>query len=66
MVKKSSHLSYVAEPIDAATTPRDLVAQYQSESKTIFRLYSLVFHHFDDNLASKILKNTLETSDGFE
>lgn len=31
----------------------------------MFRLFNLAFHHFDDPLAKAILKNTLETSDGF-
>jgi hypothetical protein len=30
-----------------------------------FRLFNLAFHHFEDPLAKAILKNTLETSDGF-
>ncbi|CAK7213631.1 hypothetical protein SCUCBS95973_001864 [Sporothrix curviconia] len=31
----------------------------------VCRLFSLAFHHFDDPLARDILKNTVETSDGF-
>ena len=31
----------------------------------MFRLFSLAFHHFDDELAERILKNTLENSAGF-
>ena len=33
--------------------------------RPIFRLFSLAFHHFDDELAERILRNTLQTSDGF-
>ena len=35
------------------------------EAEKMFRLFSLAFHHFDDELATKILRNTLQTSDGF-
>ena len=31
----------------------------------VFRLFSLAFHHFDDELAIKILEDTLKTSKGF-
>lgn len=36
-----------------------------SRRKKIFRLFNLAFHHFDDELAREILRNTLETSEGF-
>lgn len=58
--KKSVNLSFVDKSIDAANAPNNLV-----ESGKVFRLYNLAFHHFDDPLAKAILKNTLETSDGF-
>ena len=31
----------------------------------IFRLFSLSFHHFPDDLAARVLRSSLETSDGF-
>jgi hypothetical protein len=34
------------------------------DKKRIFRLFNLSFHHFDDESAIKLLKNTMETSDG--
>lgn len=37
----------------------------QAEERKVFRLFNLAFHHFDDPLARAILKNTLETSQGF-
>ena len=58
---KSKNLSFVSEPVDATNAPADLI----EGDKKIFRLFNLAFHHFDDEIASKILKNTLETSDGF-
>jgi len=35
------------------------------KGKKVMRLFSLAFHHFDDDLAGKVLENTIETSDGF-
>ncbi|KAL8334741.1 hypothetical protein RB598_009134 [Gaeumannomyces tritici] len=35
------------------------------QPRKIFRLFNLAFHHFDDPLARAILKDTVETSDGF-
>ncbi|KAI1807846.1 hypothetical protein F4811DRAFT_504809 [Daldinia bambusicola] len=74
--KKSDRLSYVSRPVDAAHAPDDLIRRYTTEGskkngggggggKGIFRLFNLAFHHFDDDLARAILKNTVETSDGF-
>ncbi|RDW85556.1 hypothetical protein BP5796_03881 [Coleophoma crateriformis] len=60
--KRSENLSFIATPVDAANAPTDITSQ---EGKGIFRLYNLAFHHFDDDLGSAILKNTLETADGF-
>ncbi|KAI1504787.1 hypothetical protein F5X99DRAFT_405788 [Biscogniauxia marginata] len=63
--KKSQHLSYVPEPVDASNVSTELIQQHNPEGKNVFRLYNLAFHHFDDNLARAILKNTVETSEGF-
>lgn len=60
--KKSDNLSFVAKSVDAANAPSDLI---EADGKRVFRLFNLAFHHFDDHLAKAILKNTLETSDGF-
>lgn len=59
---RSEHLSFVSDPVDAANAPAGLSAQ---DGKKIFRLYNLAFHHFQDDLGSAILKNTLGTADGF-
>jgi hypothetical protein len=61
-VRKSEHLSYVSKPVDAANAPTDLI---ERDGKKIFRLFFLAFHHFDDPLAREILRNTMETADGF-
>jgi hypothetical protein len=60
--KLSKNLSFISEPVDAANAPAHLM---RNDGKKLFRLYNLSFHHFDDNLASSILRNTLETADGF-
>jgi len=60
--KRSENLSFVSEPVDAANAPASLNGK---EGKKIFRLYNLAFHHFEDNLGMAILKNTIETADGF-
>ncbi|KAL1872642.1 hypothetical protein VTK73DRAFT_1403 [Phialemonium thermophilum] len=62
---RSPNVTYVAESVDAANVPAELVARYKNDGKKVFRLFNLAFHHFDDPLARLILKNTVETSDGF-
>jgi len=61
----SPNLSYITNSVDAAHAPADIVGQYKAEGTKVFRLFNLAFHHFDDPLAKAILKNTVETSDGF-
>ncbi|OAA53797.1 hypothetical protein SPI_09242 [Niveomyces insectorum RCEF 264] len=45
--------------------PSSAVASTAAVPPRVFRLFNLAFHHFDDPLARAILKNTVETSDGF-
>ncbi|KAI0966154.1 hypothetical protein F4678DRAFT_484387 [Xylaria arbuscula] len=63
--RASPHLTFVATPVNAAAAPPELIAQNKAAGKGVFRLFNLAFHHFDDELARAILKNTVETSDGF-
>ena len=66
--KRSPHLTYVATCVDAANSPprSELLRSVpDAEGKKVMRLFNLAFHHFDDDLAINILKNTIETSDGF-
>ena len=66
--KRSENLHYVSAPVDASDSPQNLLALANApaqDKKKIFRLFSLAFHHFDDPLAAKILRNTLSTSSGF-
>ncbi|KAK4457032.1 hypothetical protein QBC42DRAFT_189597 [Cladorrhinum samala] len=61
--QRSPNVSFVPTSVDASSAPADLIRQ--EDGKKVFRLFNLAFHHFDDNLARKILKNTVDTSDGF-
>ncbi|KAK0704120.1 hypothetical protein B0T21DRAFT_377975 [Apiosordaria backusii] len=61
----SPNLTYVKESVDASNVSPDLINDHKKKGKKVFRLFNLAFHHFDDVLAKRILKNTLETSDGF-
>jgi hypothetical protein len=60
--KRSKNLSFVSEPVDAANAPASLNG---TDGRKIFRLYNLAFHHFEDKLGLDILRNTIETADGF-
>lgn len=60
--KKSENLSFVSESVDAANAPAHLNGH---DGKKIFRLYNLAFHHFEDDLGAAILRNSIETADGF-
>jgi hypothetical protein len=60
--KKSQNLGFISRPVDAANAPVDLI---NNDGGKVFRLFNLAFHHFEDDLARDILRNTLETSDGF-
>ncbi|CZS92709.1 uncharacterized protein RAG0_03234 [Rhynchosporium agropyri] len=60
--KRSENLTFVSDSVDAANAPSSLNG---TDERKIFRLYNLAFHHFDDPLALDILRNTIETADGF-
>ncbi|KAI1007280.1 hypothetical protein K3495_g941 [Podosphaera aphanis] len=60
--KRSENVTFVAESVNAANAPPAL---HGNSDRRIFRLYNLAFHHFDDQLATAILHDTLETADGF-
>lgn len=70
---RSKNISFVPKPVDATNAPRDLLDRVVGAGgtpggvgdKKVFRMFNLAFHHFDDDLAKLILKNTLETADGF-
>jgi hypothetical protein len=65
---KSKNISYIPQSIDATDAPSSdtLLKDVPGvQGKKVLRLFSLAFHHFDDDLAAKVLENTVETSDGF-
>jgi len=70
---RSPNLTYESKPLDASAAAQDVIDKYAvvpgpggtQSRKRVMRLFNLAFHHFDDNLARAILKNTVETSDGF-
>ena len=69
---RSGSLRYITTPVDASSVTEGIcdLALPPKESLTTkepktFRLFNLVFHHFDDELTIRILEDTLRTSDGF-
>ena len=66
LAKKSANLGFVENSVDAADAPADLLDRVPgAQGKKTMRLFSLAFHHFDDDLAAEILRNTADTADGF-
>lgn len=68
IAKKSENISYVGQSVDATNAPSTetlLKDVPGAKNKRVMRLFSLAFHHFDDDLAADVLENTTQTSDGF-
>jgi hypothetical protein len=72
---QSDNLSFIPQKVDATDPPIAVTSlsstnnqssdgEFASDTR-VFRLYCLSFHHFDDELAKKVLKSTMETADGF-
>jgi hypothetical protein len=73
---KSDHLSFIPQKVDATDPPVSVTStsshapgdtaetRFFSDTR-IFRLYCLAFHHFDDQMARKVLQSTFDTADGF-
>jgi hypothetical protein len=72
---RSENLSFIPQKVDATDPPIAVTSlsstngqssngEFASDTR-VFRLYCLSFHHFDDELAKKVLKSTMETADGF-
>ncbi|KAK4635074.1 hypothetical protein CLAFUW4_00555 [Fulvia fulva] len=75
---KSDNLSFVPQSVDAAkpafsiisaTTNGDkdaaLKQGYESDGRKVLRTYCAAFHHFNDEMATGVLKSTMQTSDAF-
>ena len=68
---KSGNLRYIPVPVDASLLTKEALGSAvpprhatSSKEAMVFRLFSLAFHQFDDELATKILDDTLQTSKG--
>lgn len=61
---ESPHIDYIAKSVDACNAPPEVVTG-GSEQSRVFRLFCLSFHHFDDQLARRILDDSMAKSDGF-
>ncbi|RKK16558.1 hypothetical protein BFJ66_g5546 [Fusarium oxysporum f. sp. cepae] len=62
VAQKNPLLTYERNSVDAASAPEYLVKR--EDGTKPFRLFNLAFHHFDDDLAKDILRDTVETSEG--
>lgn len=68
---RSPHLSFIPQPVDATRAPPSVISKTSSrcpipESATMMiHLFCLSFHHFSDEQASRVMRSTLESSDGF-
>lgn len=63
VARKNPLITYEAQSVDASAAPKHLVNRADG-TKTL-RLFNLAFHHFDDPLATAILRDSVETSQGF-
>ncbi|KAF4995301.1 hypothetical protein FDECE_12852 [Fusarium decemcellulare] len=63
VARKNPQVSYESAPVDASAAPGHLVKR--NDGTKTFRLFNLAFHHFDDDLAKAILRDTVEKSEGF-
>lgn len=66
IVKGSSNISYIAEPIDA-TRPRRIAEDGKDgkKGKKECRIFNLCFHHFDDEAGKKVLASAVQSADAF-
>ncbi|KAM0356188.1 hypothetical protein ACHAPU_000583 [Fusarium lateritium] len=62
VAQKNPLLTYERTSVDATAAPKHLVSR--DDGTKPFRLFNLAFHHFDDDLATAILRDTVETSEG--
>jgi hypothetical protein len=68
LAKKSEYLGFVERSVDATCAPERgvmLEGVPGAEKRGVMRLFSLAFHHFDNELAVAVLRNTMLTSEGF-
>lgn len=63
IARDNPRITFEPESVDASKAPARLVRP--GDGRKVMRLFNLSFHHFDDALAKAILKDTVETSEGF-
>ncbi|RDA92892.1 hypothetical protein CP533_3866 [Ophiocordyceps camponoti-saundersi (nom. inval.)] len=63
VTRGKAQLSYESSSVDASRVPAHLVRR--QDGKQVLRLFNLAFHHFDDDLARRILRDTMEKNQGF-
>ncbi|RMJ18615.1 hypothetical protein CDV36_001690 [Fusarium kuroshium] len=60
---QNPRITYDGQSVDASRVPERLAQS--KDGRQVFRLFNLAFHHFDDDLARRILKDTVERNQGF-
>jgi hypothetical protein len=60
IIKRSEHISFVEEPVDA-TKPRRMAKPGTKEC----RIFNLCFHHFKDEAGGKVLASAIQSTDAF-
>lgn len=56
-------VTYDGQSVDASQVPKRLAQS--KDDRGVFRLFNLAFHHFDDDLAWRIVKDTVGRKQGF-
>ena len=64
--RTSPHIRYVPRPVDATNPPPPMTpSPHEQLVRKRIHLFCLSFHHFDDEAAYKILRNTVNNADAF-
>ncbi|KAH7259928.1 hypothetical protein B0J15DRAFT_511760 [Fusarium solani] len=63
IASQSPRITYDSQSVDASRVPKRLTQS--KDGRDVFRLFNLAFHHFDDDLARRILKDAVERKQGF-
>ncbi|KAJ3463785.1 hypothetical protein MRS44_008571 [Fusarium solani] len=63
IASQSPRITYDSQSVDASRVPKRLTQS--KDGRDVFRLFNLAFHHFDDDLARRILKDAAERKQGF-
>ncbi|KAM0425309.1 hypothetical protein ACHAPT_009365 [Fusarium lateritium] len=63
IANQNPRITYDGQSVDASRAPERLTQS--KDGRSVFRLFNLAFHHFDDGLARCILKDTVDCNQGF-